>query len=887
MARRVVRRLGRLFRPRPEVEVDEELAFHLEERVREYEARGMGPEAARAAALARFGDLAHVQGECTQLLTEERRMERRRDWLGDLRQDLRFGVRACLRAPLFTLLAVATLALGIGANAAVFGVVKSVLLDALPYRDAGRLVRLHTRMLDGTVERSVFSSGAAKDFAERQRSFGDVTAFLSGAWDVTLTGEGEPQTLEGAYVDGRFFRTLGVPVLLGRALAEEDTRPGAPRVVVLTHGTWQRRFGGAPAALGRSVWLDGVAHEVVGVLRPGFVAPFGPADLVLPLDQSERLASPVSARKSHWLGLVGRLGPGQTLEAARREAAAIAAELAREHPDSDAGISYTATPLRDDMVGDTRTPLLVLMASAGLVLLITCANLAGALLSRALTRRKEFAVRLALGAGRGRLVRQMLTESALLGLLGGAAGAGLAALALQAVRGLAAGVLPAYAELALDGQALAFTSGLALLTGLAFGVAPALSVSGSNMQDTLRDDSRGASESRRSRRLRGLLVAGQIALSVSLLVGAGLLVRSLWAMSSAPPGLDPRGVLTAFVQLPLSKYDSDGARAQFYAQLEERLRALPGVSAAATASGLPAPEGSRNGLVIEGRPWPAGEAPPFILYASVSDDYFRTLGIPLRAGRVFGPEDRPDTVKAIVVSEAFARRHFPRGDAVGARVRFGPDDAAPWAQVVGVVGDVRNDPARAVPEPMAYALSRQEPWAGRSLLLRTAGDPLALLAGVQREVAALDGGLALREPATLESVLGQRLAGRRLPVVLMTGFGALALVLAAVGVYAMFASMAAARTQEFGIRMALGASPGGIAGLVLRQGAVWMAVGLAGGAVGVVLVGRALGELLYGVRPLDPLALGATALLLLVCATVALLVPVRRATRVNPASVLH
>ena len=880
-------RRRRPFERTPEAEVNDEIQFHLEERIREYVARGVDPATARAAALDRLGDLRAVRSECTQLLEEDRLAVARRDWFDDLRQDLRFGVRSAMRARLFSLLAVLTLALGIGANAAVFGVVKSVLLDTLPYADADRLVRVYARMEDGSMERSSISAAVTVDLAERQRSFARLATFFHGLLPVTFIGDAGPRIVEAALVGEGFFQTLGVNAVRGRTLRDADTKTGAPNVVVLGWSAWQREFGGSSAVVGKSARIDGQSYEIVGVLPRGFVGPMGAPDFWLPLDIGPALRDPIRARKQHWLALIGRLAPGATPDAARREVARVGADIARDHPESQGGMALWALPLRDDMVGDTRTPLLVLMASAGLVLVITCANLAGALLSRSLSRRKEFAVRVALGAGRGRLVRQLLTESMLLGLAGGAAGLALAALALRSLRQLALPALPAYADLSLDPGAVLVTSALALLTGLAFGLAPALSVGRGTTHGVLRDETRGTSESRRTRRLRGVLVAGQIALCVSLLAGAGLLVRSLWAMATAPLGFDPEGVLTVSVQVPSHAYDSSEARVRFFDQLEERLRGLPGVKGVASAGELPSPNMNRNGLSIEGVTWPAGEGQPFIAYASVSDDFFRTMRIPLREGRTFGPADRADATQAIVISEGMARRYWPRGGAVGARIKLGPNERLPWAQVIGVVGDVRNDPAREQPEPMTYASSRQDAWGSRTLLLRTAGDPLALVKPLRRELAALDPTFAIHDARTLLALMADRLAGRRLPVVLMIAFGGLALLLASVGVYAMFASMAAAREREFGVRVALGSSRAAIAGLVLRQGGVWMLLGLAAGAAGTVFVSRSIGELLYSVRPFDVVALGTAVGVLGLCAAVALLVPVRRATRADPIAVLR
>ena len=881
-------RARRPFEAEPEAEVDDELSFHVEQRVRDYVARGMDPAAARAAALARFGDLGEVRTECTQLLEADRRAASRRDWFDDLRQDLRLGVRSAIRAPMFSLLAVATLALGIGANAAVFGVVKSVLLDALPYADADRLVRVYGRHLDDPADRQGLSAGAVADLTERQRSFASLAAFNHNTFDITYTGGDGARLLSGAQVAAGFFQTLGVPALVGRTLTAADAGANAPLVVVLSHDAWQREFRGDPRVIGSTVRVNGVPRTVVGVLPRGFVGPMGDADLWFALDMAPALRDPKGARGQHWLGVVGRLRPDVTVEAAQRELATLAEAMARAHPDSDGGRSVATVTLRDAMVGDMRTPLLVLLASAGLVLLITCANLAGALLSRTISRRREFAVRAAIGAGRGRLVRQLLTESTLLALAGGAAGIVLAVLGLALLRGLALPALPLYAELSLDRGAVLVASLLALCTGLAFGVAPALSVARSDPQGMLRDESRGSSESRRSRRLRGLLVAGQIALSVSLLAGAGLLGRSLLAMTASPLGFNPDRVLTMGVKLPVGDYPDAESRARLFGQLEERLRALPGVRSVGSASELPTPGMNRNALVIEGVPLPLGDGQTFIPYVSVSDDYFATMGIALRQGRTFTTTDQMDAPPAIVISESMARRYWPSGGALGARIRISLHTSERWGEVVGIVGDVRNDPAQANPAPMAYASNRQDAArTSRVFLLRTDGDPLALVRPFRRALATLDPTLPVRDASTLDALLSDGLSGRRLPVVLMTAFGALALLLASVGVYAMFASMAAAREREFGVRIALGSSRAAIAALVLRQGGVWLALGLLAGAGGVFVVARALRGLLYGVAPFDPPTLMAAVLTLVACAALALLGPVRRATRADPIRALR
>jgi predicted permease len=884
-----VRRAFRLAlrRPRIEADVDEEVAFHLEMRVAELVASGLTPDAARQRALQRFGDRHHWSTAMTEVDRERAALEQRAEWLDDLRQDTTYAVRSLLRAPLFSLLAVLTLALGIGANAAVFGVVKSVLLDALPYARPDRLTRIYGRWNDGSNDRGPMSIGTFMDISARQRSFSQVAAFEGRAREAVYSGTDVPVVTNVALVQPELFPTLGVSAALGRVFREEDTAADPAFAVVMTHGAWVRLFGGDAGVIGRGVRLNGVTRTVVGVLPRDYVGLLPNIDFYFPMNFRAATRDPVGMRRRQVLGAVARLKPGVAVEAARRELDGIAADLARAYPADNRSFSLNVLPIREAMVGETRTPLLILLASAGLVLVITCANLAGALLSRTLSRRREFAVRVALGAGRGRLVRQLLTESLVLAIAGGVAGVLLATVGLGVVRGLALRALPSYASLSLDGGALAITALIALGTGIAFGVAPALTVGRADAQDTLRQESRGASDSASSRRLRGALVAGQIALCLSLLAGAGLLARSLWAMTAAPLGFNPEGVLTVAVQLPPGTYSTLQSRTSFVSQFEERLRTLPGVVSVASTGEVPTRVINHNPFFIDGAPLPAPDAVPASLYTTVSDDYFRTLGIPLRAGRVFGPQDRADSPPVLIINEKAAKRFWPNGNAVGARIRLDVRPETPLFTVIGVVGDERNDPARPDPELTVYMSNRFNPWNGPIFIIRTTTDPLALVKPVQQTLSSVDPRLPLHNPATLQSLISEGLAGRRLPVVLMTAFGALALLLASVGVYAMFAAMAAAREREFGVRIALGSTPGAIARLVLRQGGVWMVAGLVAGAGGVVVVARLVRGWLYGVAPFDPIALSLAAALLIGAATVALLVPVRRATRVDPIKVLR
>lgn len=875
---------GRLIRDEPRDEVQDELAFHIEERVREYMAAGLDESSARRAALDRIGDVDRVSGECEGILAAERRSDARRDWFADLLQDLRFAVRASMRAPLFTLMAVITLALGIGANSAVFGLVKSVLLNPLPYGGAERIVHVQAyREVGGADLGGGVSAGTAVDLAERQRSFSSIAFTTPSGRDAVLQADDGASAVRLAWVTPAFFRTLGVSPIVGRAFDDADASTDTSQVLILSHAIWQQQYGGQRDVIGRVVTLNGLPRTVVGVLPPGFVHPTERSDVYMPLNLAPWLRDPVAMRGSHFLSVVARLDPGVTLEAAHADVAAIGAALAEEHPRENGDVALRVRPLHETMVGETRTPLLVLMGSAVLVLIIACANLAAALLSRTIARRKEFAVRVSLGAGRGRLVRQLLTESVLLAAVGGAAGLLLAIAALGALRGAGIDALPPYADLTLDAGAIAFTFLLALLTGAAFGLTPALSAGRGDTQATLRDEARGGTGGHGASRTRGLLVAGQVALCLSLLVGAGLLTRSLMLMASEPLGFDTRNALAFDVPLPAARYPTIARQLQFLDEMRERIAAVPGVRDVAVVNMLPTRVTNSNSVYALGTAQAEDAAAPFVLTTAVLDDAFATLGITVVAGRAFTRADNVDSPPVAVVSETMARRFWPAGNAIGSRIRVGPDPTATPREVVGIVRDVRTSLVEADAEPMLYVALRQGWWGG-TFIVRTAGDPVAHTNAVRGVLAAYDPSLPMSNVTTLDAVVSEGLAARRLPMRLMLSFAALALLLACIGIYAMFANMAASREREFGVRMALGSTPGAVATLVLRQGALWMALGLLGGAVGVFVTSRALRSLLYGVAPLDPVSIGAAVLALVLSAAVALALPVRRATRADPAS---
>ncbi|HJQ19504.1 MAG TPA: ABC transporter permease [Gemmatimonadaceae bacterium] len=870
---------------RPEKEVDSELRFHLEKRIQANIAAGMAADDARRDALERFGDVDGVRDECARILTEERKTVARREWLEDLWQDLRFATRAWLRSPVFTALAVITLALGIGANAAVFGVVKSVLLNSLPYADADRLMRIRSPIKAISDNYGSLSAGTISDLRERQKSFSSFGAWTSEREMIYDPGD-RPQIVKARWVEPSLFTTLGVHPMLGSLFTDADGLRDTSFAVMIPWHTWQQVFGGAGDVIGRTVRINGIARTVVGVLPRNFVMPEQGADYFMPLNLALYMQDAIGVRGSHNFGMVGRLKPGVTVAAANAELRKIGDELEKLYAKDNLGIGLSGQPLRDAMVGDTKTPLLVLLASAALVLLITCANLAGALLSRTISRRKEFAVRVALGAGRGRLVRQLLTESALLSIAGAVAGVVLAMTLLGVLRGLSLQAIPSYADLSLDGGAIAVTFVVALLTGVAFGLGPAISVGRANPQGTLRDETRGSTESVRSRRMRGVLVAGQIALCVSLLAAAGLLARSLWTMVNSPLGFNTDHMLTFTVPLPGS-YNDAPKRFAFKEEFEQRLKTLPGVQGVAIARSMPTKVQNSNGIFLQYRPWAANEPVPFILTSRVNDGFFSTLGIPLLAGRTFNATDAADGSPVMVINDAFAKKYFPNVDPIGQQVRYGPPDPnQPWTTVIGVVGNVRNNPIALAPEPMMFFSQRQQPF-GESFAVRTSGDPIALAGTIRAQLKEIDPGLPMYQVKTMQELVAEGFTARKLPVLLMSAFGLLALLLASVGVYAMFMSMAAAREREFGVRIALGASRGSVASLVLRQGGRWMLIGLAVGAGGIALAARLVSSQLFGVPAFDPLTIGGAVLVLLACAGVALLVPVRRATQVDPITVMR
>ena len=795
--------------------------------------------------------------------------------------DLRYAMRALARAPGFTLAVVLTLALGIGANSAIFSIVHGVLLRPLPYAQPDRLVLLYGRYPQ--VGRTSTSLPDFRDWRERSHSFEQMAARHNGTF--VLTGEGEPERVIADRVTSNFFTTFGVKPLLGRAfLPDEDKMGGDDRVVVLSHGYWQRRFGGDPRVIGRQIQLNGNPWTVVGVAPPEFRF-HRAVDLWAPTRADTTLN-----RRAEFLDVIGRLKPGVTVEQASADVAAVSHQLAEQYPETNATITSEVISLREDLVRDVRPALYAFMGAVGLVLLIACANVANLLLARAATREREVAVRVALGAGRGRLTRQLLTESIVLALLGGVAGIALASWGVAALGAMKVEMLPRQSEIGMNVPVVAYSMALALATGLLFGLAPALRLSGGPLSASLREGARGSTGGSLAR-LRGALVLGEVALAFVLLAGAGLLIRSFEKLTRVDLGFEPAGVLTYSVTFPVSKFREPAMLPPIYRSLLERARAIPGVRGAALSANLPMGGSGYLNYTVEGLPAresrpddPPDDVQPF----SVTPDYFSALRIPLRRGRLIAPTDAERAPRVALVNEEFARRTFPGIDPIGRRITFGnPDDSTSWMTIVGVVGNVAQEGVTAKPYAQLYRSIEQWPRSAVLVSLRTDRDPVSLAASARAAMREVDRDLVVNDMQPLAARVDQSIARPRLSAWLLTGFSCLALVLAAVGIYGVMAYTVAQRTREIGVRMALGADPGNVKRLVVRQGMRPALLGVVVGLLAALAASRLIQTLLYGVSALDPVTFILVPLFLTGVALVATYLPARRATLVLPTVALQ
>lgn len=875
MLRRIFH-LGR-YQPSAGEEVQLELEHHLEQSTRDFERQGLSPDEARRAALAAFGDRSTIEAQLRGLRETTVRERLTREWWAEFRQDLRVAWRGLWRTPGFTLVALLTLALGIGANSAIFGVVRSVLLRPLPYPESGQLVQLWTdyRAQNGRTEPEWLTPPDFADWRERNRTFEAMAAY--GGWGPDLTGAGDPVTLNGLAVSGDWFRMLGVEPALGRSLLPSDDDAGSERAVVLSDGLWRQRFGADPAILGRAIQLNGEPWTVVGVMPRSFRAPLA-ASQPEAYRTFRRPADSRCGRGCITLRAIGRLKPGVSLPQAQADLAALSRDIAERFPETNKGVAPWLVPLQQQLTGPTREPLLALSGAIGLVLLIACANLASLLLVRGESRARELAVRSALGAGRGRLVRQLLVESLLLASLGGALGLGLGMAATRALASIVPESVRAIQELRTDGTVLLFTAGITLAAALLFGVLPALRSAGGSPMVTIRGGSRGG---RGAGRLLDLLVVGELALAVTLLTGAGLLLRSFVQMQRVDLGYrTDRGAMVQLA-LPRARYPDSTVTVAMDGLLAT-LRANPSIRTAEVSDVPPMIPGDQDvSALAVGEPVTPG-TPGSVWYRSVTPGYRAFLGYRLVSGRDFTPADRAGAPSVGVVNEEAARRFWGNHDPVGRVLRLGSDSDAPAITIVGVVGTARHDGPNQHYKAELYLPIAQAASRGVTIFLDTPAGRAAAVTAFRAALKEFDPLLPAGEMTSLADQLRESTAPARLNAVLIGGFAAVALLLAMVGVYGVMAYAVAQREREIGVRLALGASPAGIRRLVLGRGGRLALAGTASGLVLALALAHTVRSLLFGVSVYDWQALVGGPLLLAGITLLASWIPARRAVRLDP-----
>ncbi len=886
-----------LFKPAVSEEVDQEFDAHVELRTREYIARGYDPVEARRLAVQRFGDIAEVKAICRDLGTKrDNDMKRAALWT-EFRADFRYAVRSLLRTPGFTFVVVLTLALGMGANTALFSVVKSVLLTPLPYAQPDRVVMLWSRWSD-------FPNGTwvgQEEFQNYQKVVRSLTSLtLLDQFEVSITEGDEPERVGAWGVTPNLLTTLGVNPVLGRGFTPEDATPGKDNVVLITHGLWQRRFGGEQSVLGRKLYTNGQPQTIIGVLPEGFKLPLdykssNQAQLYAPLILDPFSGKLPEAGGSHGFYAIGRLAPGATARSANRELRALTTGYTNEgiYPKEWNFGAYVVTA-PDEVSGKMKPALLVLLGAVGFVLLIACANVASLLLVRAEDRRREVSVRGALGASRGRLVRQLLTENLAIAAMGGTLGFALAALGVRALLALAPANLPRLPEVSLDAPVLAFTAGLSILTALLFGLLPALQGSRADLQETLKEGGRANTTGARRMRVRQSMVVGQVALAVVLVVGAGLMLRSFSRLLDIDPGFNPRGVLTMRLYAPEAYYPQPGDVNLFYDKVLNEVRRIPGVKNAGMVRVLPIDtEIGDSGIRIEGYVNPKGGAYVPADWQAASDGYFEALGMKLKEGRFFTAADRIDAEQVIIVNESFVEKYLDGKSGLNRIMTFGYTDSVPAQRVVGVVKNVHHNGITGEVKPTFYRPQQQWPVStgrgqrGMTLVVRSTTNPSVLATSVRKAIATVDRRLPASNVKTMDDVLSGAVAQPRFTMVLLLVFGGLALTLALVGMYGVVSYAVAQRRQEMGIRMALGAAPGSIVWLALRSGLVQTAAGITLGVGFAFALTRVMTGLMYQTTTRDPLTYLFVTLLALTATALASWIPARRAARTDPLSSLR
>ena len=795
--------------------------------------------------------------------------------------DVRFALRIFAKNPAFTFVSLLTLALGIGANTAIFSLVNSILLKPLPYRDPDRLVR----MMQASPKLGLASWGVSQaDFnayREQNRSFEAMAIHNLGG--INLTGEGEPERLPVSNVTADFFKVLGVSPILGRTFQEGEDTAGRNDVCVISYGFWQRRFAADQNVLGRTLKLNEKPVQIVGVMPANFKYPRAEIDLWLPLAFDAKRVAP------YFFQIIGRLKPDVPPAQAQVHTTEILQNFGRQNPNLSEAVGLSegvgprtiVTPLKEAVVGKTQKPLLVLLSAVALVLLIACANVANLLLARATARTREMVVRISLGATRGRLLRQLLTESVLLSTLGALAGVAFAAYGLQLLDKLPIAGIARIDEVRLSGTVLAFTAGLAVFTGLLFGVVPALRAHAMGVSTGLRDGARGSAG---HRRLNSALVAVQFALSLVLLIGAGLLLKSFQRLAAVDLGFEPEHTLTMVATLPPAKYENEEQALRFYNSALEQLKNSPGIKAAGLTTNLPFGEGGNSdGFIVEGQEVPEGSNVSESEQAdivSLTPGTFQALGIPLRQGRDFQHTDDSNTPSVAIIDETLARRYWPANDAIGRRIQTTGDRE--WMTIVGVVGGIKHASLSEEKTPHLYRALAQSPAPRASFIVRTDGPPSAAFSTFRAAIKQVDPDMPLYRVRSMTELIGDTLSTQRLTNILLTGFAVLALLLAAVGIYSTMSLYVGSRTKEFGIRLALGAQPGALRRTVLRQGLVLTAVGVAVGLAGALALTRTIRSLLFEVSATDPFVFTAIPVLLVIVSLVACYTPARRATKVDP-----
>lgn len=866
-------RLRSLFRRgRVEQELDEELRYHLERQIEENLNQGMTREEARYAALRAMGGIEQQKEECRDM--------RHVNFIEDLVQDLRYGVRVLIKSPIFTTIAVLSLALGIGANTAIFSVVNNLMLRPLPYPDSQRIMDIwHTPPQESFPGLSTFSVSPANylDWKSQSKSFEQMAVYAYASFSLSTSND--PVAVTGDEVSSEFFSVLRANASRGRTFIPEEEQPGRNQVVVISHGLWQRAFGANPNLVGQTLTLNSQSFTVIGIMPAGFEFP-RQAELWVPLawDDKER-----QTRSIHDYQVIARLKSNVSLTQAQAEMSTISSSLEQQYPEENKGWGAVVIPLQEDLIGDIRPTLLVLFSAVGFVLLIACANVANLMLARGANRQKEIAIRIALGAGRARIVRQLLSESILLAVVGGILGLLLAGWGSGLLAQLSDGSLPDSGETGIDKWALGFTLLVSLGAGIVAGIAPAFQFSTADTSETLKQSTGRTGGSSIKQRTRKALVISEVALSLILLIGAGLMIRSFWKLQQVDPGFNTNNTLTMSVRLSSIKYPEARQQAAFFDRVLEQVSALPGVVSAGATTTIPLiGSGSTQPFTIEGQPESAVAEQPMALMRYISPDYFRTLGIPLRQGRVFTDQDRENAVPSIIISETMARKLWPGQNPIGKRLTPSFHRQQGPREIVGVVGDVKAQGLDADMASMMYVTYKQAPRAFMMIVARTSSDPQASIQAISKAIYDIDKEQAITYIRTMDQVLTESVSGRRFNMTLLMAFAALALILAAVGVYGVMNYSVTLRKRELGIRMALGAQALDVLRLVLGQGLTLTLTGIGVGLLGAYGLTHLMANLLYGVAATDFLTFASVSGVLMAVGLLASYIPARRATKVDP-----